>query len=61
MRKITAFSIAVALVAVGTLAGAWAVSTTDAQGRNESREIRINTLELTISAQELPAQQFDAI
>jgi hypothetical protein len=61
MRRITAFSIAVALVAVGTLVGAWAVTTTGAQGKNQSLEIRINTLELTTSAQDLPIQQFDAI
>jgi len=61
MRKAMAFSIAVAFVAVGTLAGAWALATTDAQGKNESLEIRINVLELTTSAPALPVQQFDAI
>jgi hypothetical protein len=61
MRKMAAFSIAAVLVGVGTLVGAWAVATTEAQGKNESLEIRINTLELTMGAPELPVQSFDAI
>jgi hypothetical protein len=60
MRKITAFSIAIALVAVGTLAATWAVTATRAQGQGDFFGARIHPLEMMVTARDLPAQQFDA-
>jgi len=60
MRKIMAFSIAIALVAVGTFAATWAVTATRAQGQGDFFGDRIHPLEMMLTARDLPAQQFDA-
>ena len=59
MRKMMPLGIAAILVLITV--GTWAAGTSGSQNPDRSPASRIDTLELTTNAKELPAEQHDAI